>query len=130
MESILQSMKKIMRCIKLTNKTDDPRVKVTDGKHFQASLVMGLILEKAILTLPENILTEKATNSTGTYTGAVYPNVNGVNRDDSIMQAGGQTRNTFDMRVGNSDMKGGAVFYNFGYPVGDKGRILCVWWLQ
>jgi len=108
---------------KLTNKTDDPSVKVRDGGNFQASLGYGLNVGKGFLNLHGEYINREATNRAGTYTGAVYPNVGGVNRDDSIMAAKGQTRDFFDMRIGNSEMQGGAVFYNFGYPVGTKSEI-------
>lgn len=108
---------------KLNNKSDDPNVNVTDGGTFQASLGYGFNIGKGYLNITGEYIKRAGTNRTGTYTGAVYPNVNGVNRDDSIMQARGLTRNNFDMRVGNSDMKSGSAFYNFGYPVGASGEI-------
>lgn len=108
---------------KTTNKTDDPNVKVTDGETFQGSLTYGLNLGKGYLSLTGEYIDRKGTNRTGTYTGAVFPNVNGVNRDDSIMGARGLTRNNFDMRVGNSDMRAASVFYNFGYPIGASGEL-------
>jgi iron complex outermembrane receptor protein len=108
---------------KLANKTDDPSVKVRDGGNFQASLGYGLNIGKGFLSLNGEYINREATNRAGTYTGAVYPNVSGVNRDDSIMAARGQTREFFDMRIGNSKMSGGALFYNFGYPVGEKSEL-------
>jgi iron complex outermembrane receptor protein len=108
---------------KITNKTDDPSVKITDGNTLQGSMGYGFNIGKGYLSLTGELINRLGTNRTGTYTGAVYPNVDGVNRDDSIMAARGQTRNTFDMRVGNSAMKGGAAFYNFGYPIGAKGEL-------
>src|SRR5688500_18869074 len=108
---------------KINNKTDDPSVKVTDGNTFQASLGYGFAIGKGYLSVTGEYIKRLGTNRTGTYTGAVYPNVNGVNRDDSIMAERGQTRNAFHMRVGISDMKGGGAFYNFAYPVGEKGEI-------
>ncbi len=108
---------------KLANKSDDPDVKVTDGQTFQSSLGYGFNIGKGYLNLTGEYIKKAGTNRTGTYTGAVYPNVNGVNRDDSIMAARGLNRNSFDMRVGNSDMTSGAVFYNFGYPVGRSGEV-------
>lgn len=98
-------------------KKDDPSVKVDDGGNFQASLGYGFAVGKGFLNLTGEYIARQATNRTGTFTGAVYPNVNGVNRDDSIMQSRGQTRDFFDMNIGNSEMKGGSAFYNFGYPV-------------
>ena len=108
---------------KINNKTDDPAVKVTDGNTFQASLGYGFAIGRGYLSITGEYINRLRTNRTGTYTGAIYPNVNGVNKDDSIMAARNQTRNAFDMRVGNSDMKGGAAFYNFAYPVGQNGEI-------
>ncbi len=105
---------------KLANKSDDPSVKVRDGGNMQAALGYGFKIDKGYLNLNGEYIKRDATNRTGTYTGAVYPNVNGVNRDDSIMAAKGLTRNSFDMNIGNSDMKGGSVFFNFAYPVSDK----------
>ena len=98
---------------KINNKKDDPSVKVTDGNTLQASLGYGFGIGKGYLSITGEYINRLGTNRTGTYTGRVYPNVNGVDRDDSIMSARGQTRNAFDMRVGNSDMKGGSAFYNF-----------------
>ena len=102
---------------KQQGKKDDPSVKADDGGNFQASLGYGFTIGKGFLNLTGEYISRQATNRTGTFTGAVYPNVNGVNRDDSIMQSRGQTRDFFDMNIGNSEMKGGAAFYNFGYPV-------------
>jgi iron complex outermembrane receptor protein len=108
---------------KITNKTDDPSVRVTDGNTLQASLGYGFSIGKGYLSLTGEYINRLGTNRTGTYTGRVYPNVNGADRDDSIMSARGQTRNSFDMRVGNSAIKGGSAFYNFGYPMGKAGEL-------
>lgn len=107
----------------LTGKTDDPNVKLTDGNTFQASLGYGFAIGKGYLDLTGEYINRKPTNRTGTYTGQIYPSVNGTNRDDSIMAARGLNRNSFDLRAGNSGMKGGTVFYNFGLPVGTAGEI-------
>jgi iron complex outermembrane receptor protein len=106
----------------LNKNSADPNVKVTDGNTFQASLGYGFDIGKGFLTLNGEYINRSGTNRTGTYTGSVYPNVNGVNKDDSIMAARGTTRNTFDLRAGNSRMKGGSIFYNFGIPVGKNGE--------
>jgi len=108
---------------KITNKADDPSVKVTDGNTLQGSIGYGFDIGKGYLSVTGEFINRLGTNRTGTYTGAVYPNVGGANRDDSIMAARGLTRNTFDMRVGNSAMKGGVGFYNFGYPIGQNGEL-------
>jgi iron complex outermembrane recepter protein len=108
---------------KLTGKTDDPSVKVNDGGNFQASVGYGFDIGKGYLNITGEYIRREPTNRTGTYTGAVYPNVNGVNRDDSILSAKGLTRNFFDMNIGNSKMTGGGGFYNFGYPLSDKTEL-------
>ncbi|MCY7422225.1 MAG: TonB-dependent receptor [Chitinophagaceae bacterium] len=107
---------------RLAGKTSDDDVKMTDGNSFQASLGYGFAIGKGYLTLTGEYIKRINTNRTGTFTGAVFPNVNGVNRDDSILSAKGLTRNDFDIRAGNSAMKGGTVFYNFGIPVGQNGE--------
>ena len=98
-------------------------VSITDGNNFQASLGYGFSIGKGFLTLTGEYIKRLPTNRSGTYTGAVYANVNGVNRDDSILSARGLDRNDFDIRAGNSAMKGGNVFYNFGIPVGKSGEL-------
>ncbi|MBA2330487.1 MAG: TonB-dependent receptor [Flavisolibacter sp.] len=119
----ITSYEKNFALFKIQNKPDDPSVNVRDGQNFQASLGYGFLLGKGHLNLTGEYINRRRTNRGGTYTGAVYPNVNNVNRDDSIMQARGQTREDFDMRIGNSDMVAGGIFYNFGYPVSEKGEI-------
>jgi iron complex outermembrane receptor protein len=108
---------------KIQNKSDDPDVRVTDGETYQGSLGYGFNVGKGYLSINGEYVTRAATNRTGTYTGQIFPSVNGQNRDDSIIGARGLTRNTFDIRAGNSEMKGGAAFYNFGYPVGSNGEL-------
>jgi len=108
---------------KITGKTDDPSVKARDGDNFQASVGYGFKINKGHLNLTGEYIKRDATNRTGTYTGAVYPNLNNVNRDDSIMAARGLTRNSFDMFVGNSEMKGGNLFFNFTYPTSGKTEL-------
>lgn len=108
---------------KITGKLDDPNVRVHDGGTVQASLGYGFSLGKGYLNLTGEYIKREATNRTGTYTGELYPRVGGVNKDDSILAGRGLNRNNFDMIVGNSAMKSGAGFYNFGYPVGKSGEI-------
>ncbi len=102
---------------KMNNNNADPSTKVSDGGNFQAAVGYGFKIQKGYLNVTGEYISREETNRAGTYTGTVYPNVGGVNRDDSIMTARGQTRDFFDMQIGNSKMKSGAVFYNFGYPV-------------
>ena len=107
---------------RLAGKSTDEDVKMTDGNSFQASLGYGFAIGKGYLSLTGEYIKRIATNRTGTYTGSIFPNVNGANRDDSILAAKSLTRNDFDIRAGNSAMKGGTVFYNFGIPVGENGE--------
>ena len=59
-----------------------------------------------------------SSNRVGLYTGQVWPNVNGVDRSDSINSAKGLGRSDFDLRVGNAEVKSGGWTANFSYPVG------------
>jgi iron complex outermembrane receptor protein len=108
---------------RLAGKDPTDKTQVTDGQTFQGSLGYGFSLGKGYLTLNGEYISREPTNRSGTYTGVVYPNVNGVNRDDSILSARNLTRNDFDIRAGNSRMRGGAIFYNFAYPLGTNGEL-------
>jgi len=103
----------------LLNKTSYKDVNVNDGGIFQAGLNYGFDLNKKgyINISGEYALREKS-NRVGTYTGQVYPNVGGANKDDSILNARGLTRNYFDMRIGNSRIASGAVILNAAYALG------------
>lgn len=108
---------------KAQNKTDDPSVRVRDGETVQGSLSYGINVGKGFLALTGEYTSRGRTNRGGTYTGAVFPNVNGQNRDDSIMGARGLSRDDFDMWIGASQVKGGGAFYNFGLPVGKNAEL-------
>ncbi len=99
------------------NNTKFSPIKVTDGANFQASIGYGFKLKKGSLVVTAEGINRDITNRTGTYTGAIYPNVSGQNRDDSILMARSLNRNTFDMRIGNSKMKSIGLFYNFSLPI-------------
>lgn len=107
---------------KILGKTDDPNVSVNDGENFQGALTYGFNLGKGFLSLTGEYTSRAATNRGGTYTGAIFPTVNGLNRDDSILSARGLTRNSFDMAIGNSDIEAKGLFYNLGIPVGARGE--------
>ena len=108
---------------KLQGKSDDPDVSEKDGETFQGYLGYGFNIGKGYLSLNGEYVSREPTNRTGTYTGQIFPSVNGANRDDSVLNARGLTRNAFDIRAGNSQMKSGALFYNFGLPVGANGEL-------
>ncbi|MEO6719070.1 MAG: TonB-dependent receptor [Ferruginibacter sp.] len=110
--------------LNMINKTSTDNVSVNDGGAFQAGLNYGFkINKKGYVNITGEYSIREKTNRTGTYTGAVYPNVGGVNRDDSIMNARGLTRNNFDMRVGNSKIANGAVIVNAGYALSDNWNL-------
>jgi iron complex outermembrane receptor protein len=90
---------------------------VTDGQNFQVSANYGIPLNKGYLELSAEYLHRGATNRTGLYTGQVWPKVNGVDKSDSIDQAKGLTRDAYDLKLGNSEIKGGGFVLNFAYPV-------------
>ena len=101
-----------------------PKFSVTDGQTIQGALNYGLkVGEKGFLNLTAEYTSRGETNRGGTYSGAVFPNVGTANRDDSIMAARGLTRNSFDMRIGNSRVKGGGVMYNFSYPLSGSWQL-------
>lgn len=95
---------------KLTNNSADPSVKVRDGGNLQASLGYGFKLGKGYLSLTGEFIDRDATNRAGTYTGQIFPKVNNVVKDDSILTARGLNRNSFDLHIGNSQMTGGQAF--------------------
>lgn len=108
---------------KINHKSDDPKVHIRDGETVQGSLGYGFKIAKGYLNLTGEYIHRNPTNRTGTYTSQIFPSVNGANRDDSIIGARGLTRNTFDIIAGNSGMKSGAAFYNFGYPIGENSEL-------
>lgn len=99
-------------------------VNVQDGGTFVVGLNYGLSLaRKGFINLTGEYSLRDKTNRTGTYTGQVYPSVNGVNKDDSILNARLLTRNDFDMRIGNSRISSGAFFLNASYALGDDWNL-------
>jgi iron complex outermembrane recepter protein len=109
---------------KLTGKDPNEKTTVTDGSNFQASLNYGVSLnKKGFLNLNAEFVGRGESNRTGTYTGQIYPSVNGNLRDDSIMAARGTNRNTFDMRIGNSRIIGASLFLNSQYDLGSSWKL-------
>ena len=106
------------------NKTATKDVSVQDGGTFQAGLNYGFNLNnKGFINLTGEYALREKSNRTGTYTGAVYANVGGANRDDSILNARALTRNNFDMRIGNSKIASGAFIVNAAYALGNKWTV-------
>ncbi|MBC7849910.1 MAG: TonB-dependent receptor, partial [Chitinophagaceae bacterium] len=106
------------------NHTDIKNVSITDGQTFHAGLNYGFALgRKGFVNVTGDYQSRDKTNRTGTYTGAVFAPVNGANKDDSILNARGLTRNNFDMRIGNSKIKSGSIFINAGYDINADWRL-------
>ena len=102
---------------KLSNKTTG-KVNVQDGGAFQAGINYGFTLhKKGYLNITGAYALRDKSNRSGTYTGPVYANVGGINRDDSILQSKHLTRNDFDMRIGNSKIATAAVIVNSAYAI-------------
>jgi iron complex outermembrane recepter protein len=100
-------------------KATNPMVSVTDGQTVQAGLNYGIkIGNKGFLNLTGEYTSRGATNRGGTYTGTIYSAA-----DDSILNVKGLTRDAFDMRIGNSEVKGGGVMANFDYNISEKWNL-------
>jgi iron complex outermembrane receptor protein len=93
------------------------KVKLTDGENIQLSVNYGLPIKKGFLALTAEYLQRNSSNRTGLYTGQIWPTVGGVDKSDSINASKGLTRDNFDLRLGNSNIKGGGLVANFAYPV-------------
>lgn len=106
------------------NQREPGKVSVTDGGSFQAGLNYGIDLnKKGFLNLTGEYSLRGASNRTGTYTGQLYPNVNGLNKDDSILSARSLNRNSFDMRIGNSRVSSGSLVLNAGYELNKTWKL-------
>lgn len=91
---------------------------VTDGGTLQAGLNYGVTVGKnGYLNFTGEYTKRDETNRTGTYTGQIFPLVSGTNVDNATLAARGLTRNTFDMRIGNSAMEGTLGSFNMGLPI-------------
>lgn len=108
---------------KTRGNTASPDVTVNDGEVIKGALNYGFNLgSKGFLNLSGEASKRNPTNRTGTYTDVIYPgaaNYPATNyyKDDSIMGARGQNRNTFDMRIGNSEMQTLAGFMNGEFKI-------------
>lgn len=108
----------------LLNHRSVSNMQVQDGGTFDASLNYGVDLnKKGFLNFTGEYSVRDASNRTGTYTGQVYPNVSGANKDDSVLQARGLTRNNFDMRIGNAKIVNGVIVVNGAYAVSKQWQL-------
>ncbi len=106
------------------NHTTIKNINVQDGGSFQAGLNYGFNFnKKGFINITGEYVFRQASNRTGTYTGAVYANVDGVNKDDSILNAKGLNRNDFDMRIGNSKIRSGGIIVNADYALSNKWNL-------
>ena len=97
---------------------------INDGQTLQGSLNYGFhIGEKGYLNVTGEYVKRGATNRTGLYTGQVWPSVSGADRSDSLNTAKGLTRETFDMRIGNSEVTSGGIMANLSLPINDNVEI-------
>ena len=110
---------------KLNNVAGDPSVDVQDGLTYQAGANYGFKLGKdGFVNLTGEYSQRGSTNRTGLYTGQIYPrNGAGQIMDDSILGAKRLTRDAFDMRIGNSEVKSGGAFLNAGYTVAEGWEV-------
>ncbi|WAC11749.1 TonB-dependent receptor [Dyadobacter pollutisoli] len=100
------------------NSGKDASVNISDGGTAQVGLNYGFkIGEKGFVNITGEYVNREATNRTGTYTGQIYPAVGGKIVDDELLNTKGLTRNDFDMRIGNSKVKGGGVVLNASIPL-------------
>jgi iron complex outermembrane recepter protein len=108
----------------LLNHHNTSKVNVRDGGAFDASLNYGVDLnKKGFLNFTGEYSIRDASNRAGTYTGQLYPNLSGANKDDSILQARGLTRNNFDMRIGNAKIVNGAIVVNGAYSISKQWQL-------
>jgi iron complex outermembrane receptor protein len=109
---------------------ESPDVTVNDGEVVKGAINYGFGLgSKGFLNLSAEASKRNPTNRTGTYTDVIYPGAAAYPsanyyKDDSVMGARGQTRNTFDMRIGTSEMKTYGAFMNGDYKVSDNWDIV------
>lgn len=102
------------------NNGKDASVNITDGKTGQVGLNYGFKIGKnGFVNLTGEYVSRGQTNRTGTYTGQVFPAVTGQT-DDQVIASKGLTRESFDMRIGNSQVKGGGIVLNAALPINDN----------
>jgi iron complex outermembrane receptor protein len=105
----------------IINNNKDASVNISDGGTAQIGLNYGLkVGQKGFVNITGEYVSRGATNRTGTYTGQLYPAVDGKVVDDEILAQKGLTRNDFDMRIGNSEVKGGGVVVNASIPLTEQ----------
>ncbi|MCF0071944.1 TonB-dependent receptor [Dyadobacter sp. CY261] len=105
----------------IINNNKDASVNISDGGTAQIGLNYGLkIGQKGFVNITGEYVHRDATNRTGTYTGQIFPAVDGKVVDDDLLKQKNLTRNDFDMRIGNSEVKGGGVVVNASIPLSEQ----------
>ncbi|EIM74557.1 TonB-dependent outer membrane receptor [Nitritalea halalkaliphila LW7] len=103
------------------NNGEDADAFISDGAMVSGVLNYGLPVGKdGFLNLTGEYTRRDFTSRAGTFTGAIFPPVNGVNVDEEILQERGLTRQDFDMRIGNSAINSGGIAANFELPLNEK----------
>lgn len=103
---------------RLNNISGSDMVSANDGTTGQIGINYGIkVGNKGFLNITGEYTARGETNRTGLYTGQIYPAVNNQIRDNEIMAERGLTRNDFDMRIGNSRVRGGGIMFNAELPV-------------
>lgn len=95
-------------------------VNVQDGLTAQVGINYGLKLgQNGFLNLTGEFVSRGQTNRTGTYTGQVFP-ASTIQTDNEVIAGKNLTRDSFDMRIGNSEVKGGGIVFNGGLPINNN----------
>ncbi|MFN4144587.1 MAG: TonB-dependent receptor [Runella sp.] len=106
---------------KINNANLPAKTSVMDGTTWQAGINYGVkIGNKGFLNITGEYTDRGYTSRSGLYTGQIFPAVGGQIRDEQILQERGLTRDNFDMRIGNSAIKGGGIMFNADIPINDK----------
>jgi iron complex outermembrane receptor protein len=102
------------------NNGQNASVNIKDGLTGQFGLNYGFKIGKnGFVNLTGEYVSRNQTNRTGTYTGQTFPAVTGQT-DDQVIASKGLTREDFDMRIGNSQVKGGGIVLNAALPINDN----------
>jgi iron complex outermembrane recepter protein len=102
----------------IINNGENASANVNDGEMVSAALNYGVkIGQEGILNITGEYARRGYTNRSGTYSGLIFPLVNGQNVDDEQLRTRGLTRNDFDMRIGNSAINSGGIMINFSLPL-------------
>ncbi len=108
----------------LNNVAGSDAVNVTDGTTAQVGINYGLkVGDKGFVNITGEYTSRGLTNRSGLYTGQVFPLMGGQNVDQATLDQRGLTRDDFDMRIGNSEVKGGGVMVNAELPINDKMEV-------